>query len=685
MSLSFLVPAFLAGLAAIVVPIVVHLRQRERKEPIRFPSLMFLARVPHRTAERRRLTNLLLLLLRGLAVTLLVVAFARPFIKKTPDQVRARIRSRALIVLLDRSMSMGYAGVWDRARDSVRAALNGLAPGDLAGLVEFDSRAVIAQPLTANRELVRAKLAELVPGGADTRFAPAFRLAREVARDAGDAKVEILLVSDLQRHAIPGLETVDPVQGATLRIAAVGPDGAGNARVVSVDASRSLEGRQVVLRVSARVASKEATERATRATLTVDGRDLTSTGAVLAPSGVTAVTFDPVRVPATARDASVRLDPDGLPADDDYRFELAGPAGVRVALLLPSGQPAGESLFLERALAISRAPTLTVSIARGAVRASDLQTVSVVVAADLAALGARSAAAVRRLVDRGGGLVVFTGSRGAPEAPAGPGWLPARTGRVIDRATDRGASFGYLNRDHPVFEPFQETIATDFGSARYFRYHELMPDSAADVLARFDDGRPAIVAGALGSGRIVMMASPADGLWNDLPLQPVFLPLVQRLVSWAGTLGEERQAFEVGDVAVLPATGTALTVDQPDGERQRVEPDTAARTLALAAPGFYAVRRDGAETTPVASYAVNPPAAESDLTFAAPAEIAGALRVSGDSGTMGEPVLPLSAAEQEARQSWWAWILLAAIGLLVVETWYAARRSGRVGYGRGSA
>ena len=39
---AFLVPAFLAGLAAIAIPVLVHLRHRERKEPVRFPSLMFL-------------------------------------------------------------------------------------------------------------------------------------------------------------------------------------------------------------------------------------------------------------------------------------------------------------------------------------------------------------------------------------------------------------------------------------------------------------------------------------------------------------------------------------------------------------------------------------------------------------------------------------------------------------------
>ena len=65
--MSFLVPAFLAGIAALMVPVLLHLRHRDKDTPLRFPSLMFLERLPIRTAERRRITDWPLLLLRALA------------------------------------------------------------------------------------------------------------------------------------------------------------------------------------------------------------------------------------------------------------------------------------------------------------------------------------------------------------------------------------------------------------------------------------------------------------------------------------------------------------------------------------------------------------------------------------------------------------------------------------------
>ena len=96
--MGFLVPAFLAGLAAIVVPIVLHLRHRDKDTPHRFPSLMFVERLPIRTAQRRRITDWPLLLLRALAIVLLVLAFARPLWSR-PGVIRSSQGDRTVIDL----------------------------------------------------------------------------------------------------------------------------------------------------------------------------------------------------------------------------------------------------------------------------------------------------------------------------------------------------------------------------------------------------------------------------------------------------------------------------------------------------------------------------------------------------------------------------------------------------------
>src|SRR5438876_12199219 len=106
--MTFLAPVFLAGLAALAIPLLVHLIQRERKRVVEFPSLMFLRRIPYQSVRRRRLRNWLLLALRAAALTLIVAAFARPLVRQGPPAVATAAGAREAVALLDRSASMGW-------------------------------------------------------------------------------------------------------------------------------------------------------------------------------------------------------------------------------------------------------------------------------------------------------------------------------------------------------------------------------------------------------------------------------------------------------------------------------------------------------------------------------------------------------------------------------------------------
>ena len=113
--MGFLTPLFLAGLAALTVPILVHLTHRPRSETVAFPSLMFLQRIPYRSSRRQTLRHWLLFALRCAAIALLAVAFARPFLESSTPAAAALGAARMRVVLLDRSGSMRYGDRWQRS------------------------------------------------------------------------------------------------------------------------------------------------------------------------------------------------------------------------------------------------------------------------------------------------------------------------------------------------------------------------------------------------------------------------------------------------------------------------------------------------------------------------------------------------------------------------------------------
>src|SRR5215510_5574192 len=127
--MNFLFPLFLIGLAGLAVPVVLHLIQRERKNVVHFPSLMFLRRIPYQSVKRRRIRHWLLLAMRLAALALIVLAFARPFLRRT-EIVAGASGAREVVILLDRSYSMAYGTKWTQALAAAQSAINGMTPAD---------------------------------------------------------------------------------------------------------------------------------------------------------------------------------------------------------------------------------------------------------------------------------------------------------------------------------------------------------------------------------------------------------------------------------------------------------------------------------------------------------------------------------------------------------------------------
>jgi drug/metabolite transporter (DMT)-like permease len=124
--MNFVNPLFLLGVLAAAVPILLHLRKRERARRIEFPTLIFLRKISRKTIRFQKLRHLLLLLMRILAFACLVLAFMRPYTNVPPQAAAAEGRvSRAMVILLDNSMSMSYGDRWARAQKAATDIVRG--------------------------------------------------------------------------------------------------------------------------------------------------------------------------------------------------------------------------------------------------------------------------------------------------------------------------------------------------------------------------------------------------------------------------------------------------------------------------------------------------------------------------------------------------------------------------------
>jgi hypothetical protein len=702
MPLSFLVPAFLVGLAAIAVPIIVHLTRKQRDKVVPFPSLMFLDRVPYRAESRRRIHHWFLLLLRGLALVLLVLAFARPFLDDDEALGMASTGPTERVVLLDRSYSMTVGDRWERGVAAAREALAGLGPLDRASLVVFDQGASALVRSTSDPSRLRAALDTASIGHQATRYGPALKLAQAILEESELPARELVLVSDLQRSGWTGDEGVSLPTGTVVRTVRVGSAPPANTAVAAVSLARDLfQGRERITPTArvTRVGGEGPLE--VTATLSVDGRDVQSRPVTLPAAGAVSVAFQPFTLTDRHTRGTVRIDSDELPQDNEHHFVASPGRATAVLLLDPPGRGSAPSLYLAGALRISSDEGFRVDVSQGGVPGPDgLAAYQAVILNDRPFPAGPEGERLRTFVEAGGGLVLVAGERGG--WPADGVLFPGTLGGVEDREEAQGGRLGYLDYDHPVLELFRGARRGDFSAARFFRARswQISPADSAILVARFSDGSPALAERRVGQGRVLVWASTLDAFWTDLALQPVFLPFVHQLVRYASGRTEVLDAFiagqvlDVTDARAMETAGLGEVTDAvaaseervvltPSGASRPLPVDESQHFLVLDEQGFYEIRPPGRTDLRPVAMAVNVDPGEAEMEPLDPEEVEAAILAGGEERTLapGEAARAsgLRQEDRERRQSLWRWLLGAAFVLLAVETVLSNRLSKRTG------
>ncbi len=101
--MNFLFPTFLIGLAAIAIPIIIHLFNFRKYKKVYFTNVQFLKELKQESDSKSKLKEWLILAMRILAISCLVFAFAQPFI---PGKVKTIQGEKAISIYIDNSFSM---------------------------------------------------------------------------------------------------------------------------------------------------------------------------------------------------------------------------------------------------------------------------------------------------------------------------------------------------------------------------------------------------------------------------------------------------------------------------------------------------------------------------------------------------------------------------------------------------
>ncbi|MBI1876544.1 MAG: BatA domain-containing protein [Acidobacteria bacterium] len=535
--MSFLYPAFLIGVLAAAVPIVLHLFRREADVRLPFSAVRLLRRAPVEVARRRRLRELILLALRVGALALLALSFARPFFVGGAAAVTAPLT----LVAVDTSYSLTAPGQFERALELARRAITNAPSSHLVALMSFDDEVRIVAAPDAARGTALAKLDAMRPEYGRTRYRAALSRAAEAF---GSRPGKLVIVTDLQQVGWDGGDTVTFGSGVDVDVADVGPP-AGN---LAIAALRAEQNRAVaVIRNTGRL------QQDGQARLEIDGRQVGALPFTIGPGRSATLRFE-AGLPASGVARATVDDAHGYVADNVRYLVLDPPKTPMVLAVTGTSTARSDAFYLDRALQVDdqsrfRLETVTAST----VARLDPTTLGKYSAAFLLGsqgLDLRGAEQLAGFVKAGGGLFVATGPQfDATLTQALFGGVAFPAGSEVRKARTEAVTFVPVNAHHPILRPFGPLMST-LSDVRFRQTAALPERDGWRVVARFSDGKPALVETKLGEGRILLFGSDLSNRGNDFPLHPGFVPVMHETARYLGAQ-DERAADLVP--AELPA------------------------------------------------------------------------------------------------------------------------------------
>ncbi len=702
--LSFLNIAFLAGLAAAALPILIHLFSRRKAPRLEWGSTRFLRELNRQRIRRVKLRQLLLLAVRALAIILFALAMGRPAL--TGGRVPGGKAPSTAVILLDTSYSMSAARggelTFELARRRIGEIIDLLAEGDEVYLVTVGGEAESFTPYAVQDfGLIREHLGKLTPGFRAGSMEEGLALAGRLLQDSKNLNRELYVVSDLQRSAWSGFTDSTTAgfglpEDTAVCVMGLGGESIDNLAIDDVQVERGAGSRHFALDVTISNHTGKP-QRGIPVRATVGDRPAGEVVTQLEAGATTRVRLDLGAGPWSEAFGEVEIPEDALPVDDRRHFVLAEQerAGVGIVADLESAGTQSGAEFVRLALAPDPAssPFSVTMIPAQAMGAADLSALSVVIVAGASQLERDAVEELKEFVRNGGGLIIFPGEHSDLRAYNDrllPSLLPIKLAGVVEtagrEAAGGGAAGGGASGDakrgdgrgfvltptvsgHPVFQGFTAERGERLTQARFNKVVRVVPGPGR-VIAQFGPDLPALIEGQ----RVLFFASSLDQSWNDLPTSAAFVPMLHQAVSYlARGAAESGSVFAGGRVErsiPAPSVPGHYQMSGPGGEVMPIEAVERGRSIALRSapverPGIYRITdQNGADA---ALAAVNVDTRESDLALIDRADVERMFGRRPFSFLDGGRQVTTHVRELRQGRELWRPILLLALAVLVIE------------------
>ncbi len=679
--MSFINPLFLIAGSAAVLPVIYHLIRKLRARKVRFSSLLFFKATPKELIRKRKIQDLILLIVRSAILGFLAFAFARPFVHDQEIPFIAEVQEKSTVILIDNSYSMQYGRVFEKAKTEALQRISQAGPTDELSVVVFSDEASqlseLSQEIGLHKNIVENGIAVSNRG---TDFYKPLKLAEDILKNATYEAREILLFSDMQSSGwTRQFENwkMDPtIHFIPVKIA---EDHQSNSYIKAFDLKQKRVGETVIAQYGLQVITTEEDELSTEVSLWVNNHHMETQHRDR--KDFNQMVFQQRDLKEGIYQGYIVLTKDDLFIDNFHYFSLTVEPQPSILCIDPSYQSIKSNAFyLQNCFDLGDESLFRFqSGTTNRIASGGLTDYDVLFLTNENAFSDQQVALLKSYVTLGGNVILSFGDRIDLERYSdnlhafGIGIISEKV-RVRDMQSSN-AVIGEVDFKHPIFTLFAQTGTGDMFKPEFREYVKIVPDSAAHVLGRYDTGDPFLVERPYGRGKILTITSTFNTEWGDFPVNEIYLPFVYQLVKYAVGTEKSNNAFTVGQsIPFAGESGDQWEIRAPDDKifKLHIEDNGRGYHHETEIPGNYRAVHDNEEFY----FSVNVDKQESDLTFRDPEEAYASVtqplsKIQDD----GYPSNIKEMKDTENRQKLWRMVMIFIMLLFAFETFYANRKA----------
>jgi len=631
--IDFLNPIVLWGIPACLIPLLIHIFNRQRIKKVDFSSILLLKSFEKTKLKSIKLKQLFLLILRTLIILLAVISFARPTLKGNLGNLVGSKAKTSAVILLDNSLSMNYqtkeGSLFDIAKKRGEALVDLFSLGDEVSLILFNSQPALLTPQpVSDFKLLKNEIKESTLSYHSTDVNKAFALALDILKKSKNLNKEIYLLSDLDKHGWfggmlnPLLSSKD--KNIHLYLIKLWDEEKTNWALTSAGLTDLLVQKDSPLQLQAKLENFSPGEKENLLiSLYLDGKRQSQTDVKVEPKQSLGVDFTQNVRQAKIHYGYFEAEEDELLEDNKRYFVFDIPEEIKVLLI---GSADEDFYYLNSALNPLPESTSFLninSILANRLSSSDFSKYNVLIFSDVPSLPLNFLAGTERFLKGGGGVIFALGEKIG---------LNFYNENVLKKLFDLTVKpFGKQNPegfftlekidfDHPIFSAYQNIEKEKIPQIKFYKTYQTSSPKELKVLARFSNGDPALIENKIGSGKAMLFLSSFNPLDNDLVNHTLFIPFIHRSVKYLATnLIKENREFLVGSTILRDLdpnlAGKSIKLVTPENKEIFLKPNFSGDRLEVkinetSVPGIYHIMTD---STFVDRLAINLDPQESNL------------------------------------------------------------------------